>query len=95
MTAIDQNIVATAAPTTTDYFHSVLDVDWYATPFRLTFCASQFFSRTAYTLYSTEPVFLICNGIWLIGIVFCGAATSPIMFIVGRAIAGLGNAGLM
>ncbi|KAF2721085.1 putative efflux pump antibiotic resistance protein [Polychaeton citri CBS 116435] len=78
LTAIDMNIVATAVPRMTDYFHALAD----------------FLFGTAYTLYSVKRVYLFANVIWIIGLVLCGAATSSTIFVVGRAIAGLGTAGL-
>jgi MFS family permease len=94
LTALGMNIVATAVPRMTDYFHTVIYVGWYASAFRLCFCALQFQFGKAYTLFSVKRVFLLSNLIWITGIVLCGAANSPIMFIIGRAGARLGTSGL-
>ncbi|KAF1817893.1 efflux pump antibiotic resistance protein [Dissoconium aciculare CBS 342.82] len=95
LTAIDMNIVATAVPVLTDYFHTVVNVGWYATAFRLCYCAFQFLFGKAYTLFPIKPVFVLSNVIWILGVTLCGAAASPNILIAGRAIAGLGTAGLM
>jgi MFS family permease len=48
-----------------------------------------------YTLFSPKGVFLSAIGIFEVGSAVCGAAPSSTAFIVGRAIAGLGAAGVM
>ncbi|GAM34320.1 hypothetical protein TCE0_015f01818 [Talaromyces pinophilus] len=93
--SIDMNIVATAVPSITDYFHTVADVGWYSSVFRLCQCASQFMFGRAYKLFSIKGVFLFSNVISIIGSVLCGAAITSPMLIVGRAVAGLGFAGLL
>ncbi|KAJ5090206.1 hypothetical protein N7532_008890 [Penicillium argentinense] len=39
---LDANIVATAVPSITNHFHTVADVGWYSSAFRLCTCAFQF-----------------------------------------------------
>ena len=51
-------------------------------------------SGRIYQLYSTKWVFLLSIVIFEVGSVLCGAAPSSIAFIIGRAIAGLGSAGI-
>jgi MFS family permease len=47
-----------------------------------------------YTFYSTKVVFLSAIGLFEIGSAICGAAPSSKAFIIGRAIAGWGLAGI-
>lgn len=47
-----------------------------------------------YQLYSTKWLFLISLGVFEVGSVICGAAPNSLAFIWGRAIAGLGSAGI-
>ena len=47
-----------------------------------------------YQLYSTKWVFLFSIVIFEAGSAICGAAPSSTAFIIGRAIAGLGSAGI-
>lgn len=47
-----------------------------------------------YTLYSIKWIFLTSITIFEIGSAICGAAPSSTVLIVGRAIAGLGSAGI-
>lgn len=93
--SIDMNIVATAVPSITDYFHTVADVGWYSSAFRLCQCSFQFVFGKAYRLFSTKRVFLLANVISIAGSILCGVAATSTMLIVGRAIAGLGSAGLL
>ena len=47
-----------------------------------------------YTFYSTKWVFLVAISTFEIGSAICGAAPNSTTLIVGRAIAGLGAAGI-
>lgn len=95
LTCIDMNIVATAVPSITDHFRTVADVGWYSSAFRLCVCAFQFAFGKAYTLFSVKRVFLLANVISTAGSLLCGTATNSTMLVVGRAVAGLGSAGLL
>lgn len=95
LSSVDMNIVATAVPSITDYFHTVADVGWYSSAFRLCQCSFQFVFGKGYKLFSIKRVFLFANAISIVGSLLCGAATTSAMLIVGRAVAGLGSAGLL
>ncbi|KAF3384879.1 Efflux pump roqT [Penicillium rolfsii] len=90
---LDVNIVATAVPSITDHFHTVADVGWYSSAFRLCTCAFQFGFAKLYQLFSIKLVFLTSVVIFLIGSLLCATAASSMMFVVGRAVTGLGFAG--
>ncbi|KAL4922581.1 major facilitator superfamily domain-containing protein [Aspergillus aurantiobrunneus] len=47
-----------------------------------------------YQLYSTKWTFLVCIVIFEVGSAVCGAAPSSAAFVIGRAIAGVGSAGI-
>lgn len=94
LSCVDMNIVATAVPSITDHFHTVADVGWYSSAFRLCVCAFQFVFGKAYTLFSVKRLFLLANAISIAGSLLCGTATTSAMLVVGRAVAGLGSAGL-
>lgn len=61
----------------------------------LTLCAFQLLWGRIYTFYSPKSVFLSAIAVFEIGSVVCGAAPSSTSFIIGRAIAGMGSAGIM
>ncbi|KAF9776049.1 hypothetical protein IL306_005804 [Fusarium sp. DS 682] len=94
LASIDMNIVATAVPAITDHFHTVAHVGWYSSAFRLCVCAFQFVFGKAYKLFSVKRVFLLANLISIVGSILSGTAVSSTMMVVGRAVAGLGSAGL-
>ena len=92
--ALDNTIIATAIPKITDAFDSLDDVGWFASAYLLTTCSFQLFFGRLYSLYNVKWVFLVALGIFELGSIVCGAAPSAVALIVGRAIAGLGGAGL-
>lgn len=51
-------------------------------------------SGKIYTYFKTKWTFLIYFGVFELGSLICGVAQSSVMLIIGRAIAGLGAAGL-
>jgi MFS family permease len=79
----------------TDDFHSLDDIGWYGSAFMLTACCFQLLIGRVYTFHSPKWVFLTCIFIFEIGSAICGAAPNSVAFIVGRAIAGIGSAGIM
>ncbi|EXJ84091.1 hypothetical protein A1O3_04758 [Capronia epimyces CBS 606.96] len=94
LVALDRLIIATAIPRITDDFHSVTDIGWCGSGYFLTQCASQLLFGKIYTFYSVKVTFLTAIFLFEVGSVVCGAAPNSVAFIVGRAIAGLGAAGI-
>ncbi|ETI26295.1 hypothetical protein G647_03072 [Cladophialophora carrionii CBS 160.54] len=62
----DKN-VATAVPSITDRFHTVADVGWYSSAFRLWTCAFEFGFAKLNTLFSIKAVFIIGNESFFVG----------------------------
>ncbi|KIH87846.1 MFS aflatoxin efflux pump [Sporothrix brasiliensis 5110] len=94
LVALDRLIIATAIPQITDDFHSVEDIGWYGSAYLLATCAFQLMFGKGYMFYSIKTVFLAAVGLFEIGSAVCGAAPSSVAFIIGRAIAGIGAAGI-
>lgn len=90
---LDANIVATAVPSITNHFHTVADVGWYSSAFRLCTCGFQFGFAKLYKHFSIKIIFLLSNAVFLVGSLLCATAASSTMFIVGRAVTGLGFSG--
>ena len=90
----DQNIISTAIPRITDEFRSIDDIGWYGSAYLLTMCSFQLLMGKVYKFYPVKPVFLAGVLLFEIGSAICGAAPSSTVFIVGRAIAGLGSSGM-
>lgn len=94
LVALDRLIIATAIPQITDDFHSVEDIGWYGSAYLLATCAFQLMFGKGYMFYSIKTVFLTAVGLFEIGSAVCGAAPTSVAFIIGRAIAGIGAAGI-
>ncbi|KUL86339.1 hypothetical protein ZTR_08616 [Talaromyces verruculosus] len=92
--AMDMTIVATSVPAITNEFNGIKDQAWYASAFFLT---SGGFQSTWGKIYQNFPLklsFLTAILIFEIGSLICAVAPSSVVFIVGRAIAGVGAAGV-
>ncbi|KAH7032387.1 major facilitator superfamily transporter [Macrophomina phaseolina] len=92
--ALDRTILSTAIPIITDEFDSLGDVGWYGSAYMLTTCATQLVVGRLYTFYNQRTVYLVSLFFFELGSAVCGAAPNSLAFIVGRALAGLGSAGL-
>ena len=92
--ALDNTIIATAIPRITDQFQALDDVGWYGSAYLLTTCAFQLLFGKFYGNFNVKWVFLTALALFELGSLICGAAPSSVALIVGRAIAGLGSAGI-
>lgn len=90
---LDMSIVATAVPSITDEFHTVADVGWYSSAFRLCACSFAFIFGRIYTLFPLRPTFMASIGIFMLGSLMGATAPSSLVFVVSRAVCGLGTAG--
>lgn len=87
-------IVTTAIPQITDDFNSVTDIGWYGSAFLLTTSAFQLLYGKIYSFFSIKATYLIAIFLFEVGSALSGAAPNSASFIVGRAIAGVGGAGI-
>ncbi|CAK7265194.1 hypothetical protein SEPCBS57363_001456 [Sporothrix epigloea] len=94
VTMLDMSILATAIPHITNQFHSLNDVGWYGAAYQLACAPMQPMSGKIYTYLTTKWTFLVYFGVFELGSLICGVAQSSVMLIIGRAVAGLGAAGL-
>ncbi|KAK4546220.1 hypothetical protein LTR36_002357 [Oleoguttula mirabilis] len=92
--ALDNTIISTAIPRITDEFHAIDDVGWYGSAYLLTTCAFQLFFGKLYTFMSLKWVYLSAIFVFEVGSAICGAAPNSMTLIIGRAVAGLGSAGI-
>lgn len=93
--ALDTSVVSTAVPSITDEFHTVADVGWYASAFRLCACAFAFFFGKVYTLFPLRAVFLASNALFVCGSLLSATAPSSRVFVLSRAVCGLGASGVL
>ncbi|KAF8192242.1 MFS transporter [Mycena galopus ATCC 62051] len=92
--ALDNTIIATAIPKITDEFHSLGDVGWYGSAYLLATATTQLLFGKLYTFLPVKYVFLSAISLFELGSLICGVAPSSNALIIGRAIAGLGSAGI-
>ncbi|KAL0571513.1 hypothetical protein V5O48_010447 [Marasmius crinis-equi] len=92
--SLDNTILATAIPKITDHFHSLDDVGWYGSAYLLTTASFQLMFGKFYTYFSIKWTYITTITIFEIGSLICGVAPSSEVLIVGRAIAGIGSAGV-
>ncbi|KAJ4003908.1 hypothetical protein NW752_012044 [Fusarium irregulare] len=94
MISLDTSIIATAIPKITSKFDSLGDVAWYASAYLLTQLSTQPTFGKIYTFWNLKWVYLTSSIIFEAGSILCAAAPNSPVFIIGRAIAGLGAAGV-
>jgi len=70
------------------------DVGWYGSAYLLTTCAFQLFFGRLYTFFSIKVVYLCALAIFELGSLVCGVAPNSNALIIGRAVAGVGAAGV-
>ncbi|KAH8708470.1 major facilitator superfamily domain-containing protein [Phaeosphaeriaceae sp. PMI808] len=93
--ALDTNILNVAVPKISTDFHALDDVAWYGTAYLVTITAFQPIYGTFYKFFDTTIVYRSAILVFEVGSIICAVAQSSTVFIVGRAIAGLGAAGLL
>ncbi|KAJ5412591.1 MFS general substrate transporter [Penicillium crustosum] len=95
LVALDRTIISTAIPNITDEFNSFEDVGWYGSAYLLTCCAFQLLFGKLYKLFPVRIVFLASILVFEVASAICGAAPNSVAFIIGRAICGVGAAGIL
>ncbi|KAJ4031155.1 hypothetical protein NW761_013222 [Fusarium oxysporum] len=91
LSGLDITIVAVAVPSITDEFQTIADIGWYSAAYGMTLSAFVFFFGQIYTLFSIKAVFLIGITTFELGSLICTLAPSSAIFILGRAVSGLGR----
>ena len=94
LVALDRLIISVAVPSITNDFDSLGDVGWYGSAYLLTSAAFMLPIGRLYTMVNPKWVYLSALIMFEVGSTLCGAAPNSKALIVGRAIAGLGQAGL-
>ncbi|KAI1412343.1 MFS general substrate transporter [Hypoxylon sp. FL1857] len=94
LVSLDRTIITTAIPQISDDFSSGSDIGWYGSAYLLTTCSFQLLFGKIYSFFSIKNTFLASVFIFELGSAICGAAPTSTAFIVGRAIGGLGAAGI-
>ncbi|KAI1074868.1 MFS general substrate transporter [Whalleya microplaca] len=93
--ALDTNIINVAIPNISSEFEALQDVAWYGSAYLLTVTAFQPVYGSMYKYFRTDVIYRMSIFVFEIGSVLCAAAVNSQMFIVGRAVAGFGAAGVL
>ncbi|KAK4943703.1 hypothetical protein LTR10_016800 [Elasticomyces elasticus] len=93
--SLDRVIITTAIPNITARFHSYDDIGWYGSAYMLTASAFQPLYGRIYMSFQTKTSYLAALVIFEIGSLVAAISPSSNALIVGRAIQGLGSAGLL
>ncbi|KAL2284631.1 hypothetical protein FJTKL_08730 [Diaporthe vaccinii] len=89
-----ETILATAVPKITDELHSLEDIAWYGSTFFVTSGGFQSSWGKAFKYFSLTATYLTAIFIFELGSLICGVAPTSTALVVGRAIAGIGAAGV-
>lgn len=84
-----------AIPNITDQFRSYEDVGWYGSSYLLTACAFQPLYGRIFMAFHVKITYMIALVIFELGSLVCGVAPTSTVLIIGRAIQGLGSAGIV
>ncbi|KAK8096973.1 hypothetical protein PG999_012917 [Apiospora kogelbergensis] len=94
LAALDRTIIGVAVPAISNEFQSFNDISWYESGYLLTFAALQLPMGKIYTFFQAKWVYIVVILVFEIGSTISAAAPNSAAFIVGRAISGVGGAGL-
>ncbi|EXA31261.1 hypothetical protein FOVG_17438 [Fusarium oxysporum f. sp. pisi HDV247] len=98
LVALDLTIVATGIPKITDEFRGLDLVSWYGSAFFMCIGGFQstckFTGGKAFKYFPLKSTFLFCVLIFEVGSLICALAHNSTTLIVGRALSGVGAAGI-
>ncbi|EPS25878.1 hypothetical protein PDE_00814 [Penicillium oxalicum 114-2] len=93
--AIDNTILSTAIPHITSDFHSLNDIGWYGSSYLIAQMALLPTCGRLYAFYNIKWVYCISLAVFEIGSIIAAVAPNSVALIIGRAVSGLGAAGLV
>ncbi|KAL0775964.1 hypothetical protein CaCOL14_007251 [Colletotrichum acutatum] len=91
---LDMSIITTAVPEITTAFNSLSDVGWYGAAYSLCGAALQPLAGKLYTHRHSKEIFLAFLFVFEAGSLICALSNSSTLFIIGRAVSGMGSGGL-
>ncbi|KAF3391796.1 Efflux pump mlcE [Talaromyces pinophilus] len=92
--SMDVAIITTAIPAITTHFKTIKDIGWYGSAYLITLCTCAPIMGKILQNYYSKNVFFVFVVVFEVGSLICALAPTSTAFIVGRAIAGIGGAGL-
>ncbi|RYP11045.1 hypothetical protein DL765_007921 [Monosporascus sp. GIB2] len=93
--ALDNTILATAIPQITSDFQSLNDMGWYGSSYLIAQMAMLPTCGRLYTFYNIKWTYCIMLAVFELGCIIAAVAPNSTALIVGRAVSGLGAAGLL
>ncbi|KAL2072957.1 hypothetical protein VTL71DRAFT_10281 [Oculimacula yallundae] len=93
--SLDRTIITTAIPYITNEFQSYSDVGWYGSAYLLTASAFQPLYGRIFGLFNMKWAYLTSLSMFELGSLICAVAPNSTALIIGRAIQGLGSAGIL
>ncbi|KAJ5635708.1 uncharacterized protein N7484_009021 [Penicillium longicatenatum] len=93
--AIDNTILSTAIPQITSDFHSLNDIGWYGSSYLIAQMALLPTCGRLYAFFNIKWVYCISLAVFEIGSIIAAVAPNSVALIIGRAVSGLGAAGLV
>ncbi|KAF2704539.1 MFS general substrate transporter [Pleomassaria siparia CBS 279.74] len=92
---LDATIISVATPKISTHFQALDDVGWYGASYSMLLTAFTPIASNFYKYFHPKYVYLASIIVFEGGSILCAAAPSSSSFIAGRAIAGIGAAGLL
>ncbi|KAF2800649.1 MFS general substrate transporter [Melanomma pulvis-pyrius CBS 109.77] len=93
--ALDTTIITVAIPEISTHFNALDQVGWIGSAYLITLTAFQPIAGNLYKNFDPKITYLVFMVIFEVGSALCAAAPLAAVFILGRAIAGIGAAGLI
>ncbi|KAJ5570579.1 uncharacterized protein N7459_010009 [Penicillium hispanicum] len=90
----DSSCVATLTSVISDEFGALNEIGWYGSSYLLASCSTVLIYGQIYSFYSMKTAYISSFAVFIIGSVVAASAPSSTAFIVGRALSGLGSAGV-
>jgi MFS family permease len=94
LVSLDMTIIGTAIPKITDEFGGLDMVSWYGAAYFMTFGGFQPAAGKLYKYFPLKVAFLGFISVFVVGSLICAVAQNSVTFVVGRAFAGVGAAGV-
>ncbi|PKY03519.1 efflux pump antibiotic resistance protein [Aspergillus campestris IBT 28561] len=95
ITNADGTLVMAAAAPISSQFQRLQDASWLSTGYTLSLCAAQPMYGKLSDIYGRKPVLLVAYAFFAVGCLISGIGHGLWMVILGRAVSGIGGAGIM
>ncbi|KAK2024494.1 putative MFS transporter [Colletotrichum zoysiae] len=90
--ALDVYVIGTAIPSITSEFRNTSHISWYPAAYTLAVCSLTPLAGKMASVFSLRWVYQAFFFVFLVGSAVCGWASTSEVFIVGRAVSGIGAA---